>query len=231
MRLFLSLSAWRLTPPKDKDRLRALMRLFWHEFKPEGTTLNLTEKDLWLFHGVIALDEGDPTPLGMQRKLKAKLDLRMVDEVAMVTGSIKTDIQLLCSRCAQPYLHAVEPQFSAMYCRDPELAGIDVQHHDGTVAAGRVHGWARHEHDYSIDDETSGNVDITYISEDSVELTDVLSEQLRLEIPFQPLCQETCKGLCGSCGTNLNLGKCACDKLVRSTPFTALESILSKPLS
>lgn len=96
---------------------------------------------------------------------------------------------------------------------------------------GQNHGFARHAHNYEADDEStfggeSGqDLDITYISEDFIELGDVLSEQLRLQVPFQPLCKEDCKGMCAQCGADLNLGRCACAKLAKATPFSVLKDL------
>lgn len=43
-------------------------------------------------------------------------------------------------------------------------------------------------------------------------LADVAWEQLMLAMPVSPLCKSDCKGLCPSCGANLNLGDCGCEK-------------------
>ena len=32
------------------------------------------------------------------------------------------------------------------------------------------------------------------------------------ELPLVPLCDEDCKGLCPTCGANLNEGPCGCEK-------------------
>jgi uncharacterized protein len=37
-------------------------------------------------------------------------------------------------------------------------------------------------------------------------------EQFVLALPFKPLCSETCKGLCPTCGADLNEGPCGCDE-------------------
>ncbi|MDB5084219.1 MAG: hypothetical protein JWN30_1105 [Bacilli bacterium] len=46
---------------------------------------------------------------------------------------------------------------------------------------------------------------------DTVDLYPVIYESLTLALPYQPLCNEQCAGLCSSCGTNLNLNSCSCD--------------------
>ncbi len=85
---------------------------------------------------------------------------------------------------------------------------------------GQNKGVARSAH---VDDPNDQDVDITYIAKDYIDLEDVLGEQLHLQIPYQPLCESTCKGICTQCGTNLNRGKCACSKVIVS-PFSKLQN-------
>jgi uncharacterized protein len=35
-------------------------------------------------------------------------------------------------------------------------------------------------------------------------------EQIYLELPMKPVCREACRGLCPTCGADLNAGSCAC---------------------
>ena len=46
---------------------------------------------------------------------------------------------------------------------------------------------------------------------DSVDLGELLRMDILLEIPSKFLCREDCKGLCPSCGKNLNDGPCGCN--------------------
>ena len=41
-------------------------------------------------------------------------------------------------------------------------------------------------------------------------LEPMLRDAIALALPLSPLCREECKGLCGGCGRDLNLGPCAC---------------------
>jgi uncharacterized protein len=43
-------------------------------------------------------------------------------------------------------------------------------------------------------------------------LDDLVRESLILSIPLKSLCQEDCKGLCPTCGTDLNVTTCECKK-------------------
>ena len=44
------------------------------------------------------------------------------------------------------------------------------------------------------------------------DLTDDIRENLLLSMPMRIKCKEDCKGLCFSCGANLNREKCSCKK-------------------
>ena len=59
------------------------------------------------------------------------------------------------------------------------------------------------------------------------DLTDAVRDALLLELPYRFLCSEDCKGLCPSCGVNLNLGSCTCQEGAEVTnPFSALKAIV-----
>ena len=50
----------------------------------------------------------------------------------------------------------------------------------------------------------------SFYSGDSVDVSLLVREQFFLSLPSHPLCQETCQGLCGQCGVNLNSEACSC---------------------
>jgi uncharacterized protein len=79
-------------------------------------------------------------------------------------------------------------------------------------------------------DDIEGSFDLEFLEGNEINIGEVLHEQLALEIPFQPVCSESCKGLCTSCGTNLNEETCACvSKSVlveKSMPFIGLKNLI-----
>jgi len=44
----------------------------------------------------------------------------------------------------------------------------------------------------------------------AIDLNPEIREEVILDYPVQPLCRESCKGLCPKCGINLNEQKCNC---------------------
>jgi len=62
---------------------------------------------------------------------------------------------------------------------------------------------------------------------DEIDLDEILSTCFILDMETKFLCDEDCKGLCSSCGKNLNLGPCECRKQI-DPRFAVLEQLLDK---
>jgi uncharacterized protein len=103
-----------------------------------------------------------------------------------LAGRASTSLELTCSRCAEPFRVPVEAAFDLRYLPHRENTG------EG-------------EREVEEDDLTTA-----YYREDTIDLGELVREQLYLALPMKPLCEEACKGLCPQCGTNLNRGACDC---------------------
>lgn len=51
-----------------------------------------------------------------------------------------------------------------------------------------------------------------YYDGNTIDLSNMVIDNIILSIPIKFLCSESCKGLCPICGENLNLSKCNCEK-------------------
>ena len=49
-----------------------------------------------------------------------------------------------------------------------------------------------------------------FYRDDQIDLGQLMEEQFYLALPMKPLCREDCRGLCASCGANLNEETCDC---------------------
>jgi uncharacterized protein len=56
-----------------------------------------------------------------------------------------------------------------------------------------------------------------------IDLDPILREQVVLALPGYPVCRESCKGLCSSCGANLNERECGCERRVPDPRWAGLE--------
>jgi uncharacterized protein len=218
------------------------VRIFIRELTDQDTELQFSQDEGWVKAAVERVDEKAdstdptppllhpksirPTPQPPARSIQVEFRLRKIDDVVVVNGSVDTHINLLCSRCAAPFQLKISPHFSGLFCKDPAMAGVGhlVAIEGESKPAGQNKGFARHAHDENSE-ENGQDLDITYLSQDFIELGDVLTEQLQLQVPFQPLCKETCQGICTQCGTDLNVGRCACAKIVKQAPFALLKNL------
>ena len=224
------------------------MKIFLKELSDFETELTFTQQDPWVFEAVARFDEkfdekletqfnfksnaeATPSTDAALRPIEAYFSLRKVDDVVVISGHADATIHLVCSRCVAPFGFHTHPKFSALFCKDPVMAGVahlqQLKGEDEKKPAGQNKGFARHAHDenYESDLANGKDIDITYISEEFINLADVLSEQIQMQLPFQPLCKEDCKGMCAQCGADLNIGRCACAKIMSSHPFSALKDL------
>ncbi len=58
-----------------------------------------------------------------------------------------------------------------------------------------------------------------------VDLTPMIREDMILALPHKVLCRDDCKGLCSTCGANLNDGPCDCKRDEGGSPWAALDSL------
>ena len=106
------------------------------------------------------------------------LDLRLeaVMEGVLVTGTATAGLEGECVRCLEPITDDVEVTFQELYVYDDQ---------------GRV------PTDEAEDDGVSR------LEDDLVDLEPLLRDAVVLALPFQPLCEDDCPGLCPECGARL----------------------------
>ena len=78
-----------------------------------------------------------------------------------------------------------------------------------------------------VEENTGDDPDLFLLENDEIDLDEVLSTCFILDMETKFLCREDCKGLCPSCGKNLNLGPCTCRKSI-DPRFAVLEQPLDK---
>jgi uncharacterized protein len=66
---------------------------------------------------------------------------------------------------------------------------------------------------------------VLYVDGETLDTQPILLEQLQLNVPMHPLCREECAGLCPSCGADLNLGACACERERRDPRWSGLAAL------
>ena len=115
--------------------------------------------------------------LGVPEGSPVDFDLRLeaVMEGVLVTGSAQVDLVGECARCLGPIRDDVVARFQELFVYDD--AG----------------------HDPGADEES----DVRRLEGDLIDLEPLLRDAVVLALPFQPLCEEECPGLCTECGARL----------------------------
>ncbi len=73
--------------------------------------------------------------------------------------------------------------------------------------------------------EGAENPDVLYFKGNSIELDEIIFNNIIVSIPLKHLCKTDCRGLCPNCGKNLNLGECDCDTRPTDPRFDILDKL------
>ena len=68
-------------------------------------------------------------------------------------------------------------------------------------------------------------MDVSVIEGFEIDLTELVREQILLNLPEQVFCREDCKGLCEKCGANRNLINCNCEEKEIDPRWSALKNL------
>ncbi len=118
-------------------------------------------------------------------------------------GVLAIDLEQACSRCLEPVRSHIEIPFSEMF-KPADTTFVSEQF---------------------TEDEIS---DFVEVESDKLDLEPYVNEAVELSIPYAPLCSEQCKGLCPSCGQNLNQQTCGCDTGKIDVRFAALKDLFKE---
>lgn len=104
-----------------------------------------------------------------------EIDLRLeaVMEGVLVTGTARAALEGECVRCLEPISDDVEVTFQELYV------------------------YPEHQTPHDEDD------DVSRLQDDLFDLEPQLRDAVVLALPFQPLCEDDCPGLCIDCGARL----------------------------
>ena len=117
------------------------------------------------------------------------------------TGKVESAVRLSCSRCLAEYELPIASNFTIFYTKS---AGGDL--------------------DEEVELSDADLISVSYTGEEIV-LDAEIAEQVLMEVPFKPLCSESCRGLCTECGADLNVGECGCDRGGINLKMSALKKI------
>ena len=107
-----------------------------------------------------------------------------------LNGTLNTAFEMMCSRCLEPARIAVSKPFD-LFFRERDEAMFD------------------EDEEVELDEKDTRT---GFFTGTKLAIGDILREQVLLALPMKALCTVDCKGLCPTCGTNLNSSSCGCPK-------------------
>lgn len=121
-------------------------------------------------------------------RVRGSVEFQMVGHRVIATGTVGTSAETTCVRCLKPAKVGLSAHMRLIYEKNPELLKPESQLL-GT------------EEDY-----------LAYYNGEEIRPGPQLREALLAELPALPVCGEECRGLCPSCGADLNAGACGCTR-------------------
>ena len=128
-------------------------------------------------------------------------DIYKDKEAFRLVGTVRTELELPCSRCLEPFRFPVDVEFDLRYLPQPDVSP---------------------EEEREVAEE---DLETSFYRDEQIDLNELLREQFYLALPMKPLCRDECRGLCAQCGTNLNAGTCDCSPGWEDPRLAALKQL------
>ncbi len=139
--------------------------------------------------------------------INGTLEATWAGDVIKVAGLLTTSATSPCSRCLVPVFEQLEVQVTLCYSsRDdgedaPVVEELEIEHDE---------------------------LGLIPFTGSEIDLRPDLDQEIIMALPQQPLCQESCQGLCPVRGCNLNQGRCDCEPPVFHAGLATLKSFKVK---
>lgn len=168
------------------------------EIPEEGLDLKWTEEKDSLHTYLKGLTRVD---FDFERPLQSEVKINKAGQSVLIKGKLETQLHLQCVRCLREFSYPLSATF------DLTLHPLRDVPYGEEIELG------------------SEEMESSFFEGGEIHLSEIACEQVFLEIPYQPLCREDCKGLCQKCGRDLNLSSCDCIMDEFQSSFSILEKL------
>ncbi len=168
------------------------------EIPEEGLDLKWTEEKVTLLAYLKNLSRID---FDFESPLRSEAQIRKAGRSVLISGKLDTTLRLQCVRCLKEFSYPLSTTF--------ELTLFPLKE-------------APAEEETELGSE---EMEASFFEGGEIHLSEIACEQIFLEIPYQPLCREDCKGLCPTCGQDLNLSSCRCVREEATSAFSDLKKL------
>ncbi len=132
---------------------------------------------------VVEVMKAGPDLYDFEGPLTWQVDVSNTGDALLVTGTVEGVAKTSCARCLEEFAFDVTGEIEGYFLLDAET-----------------------ETPEDMDDDEFDVLPASNI----IDLEPLIVAALLLEFPLVPLCDDDCKGLCATCGANLNEGDCGC---------------------
>ncbi|QUH20871.1 YceD family protein [Alkaliphilus sp. B6464] len=108
--------------------------------------------------------------------------LYVIDDRLYMNLEIKTHMQVNCSRCLESFTYPFKSSINAEFVHE----------------------------NLSTDQTDESDEDIIYYQESTIDLDELIKENIIMNIPMKLVCDKSCQGLCSNCGIKLKDKSCDC---------------------
>ena len=121
--------------------------------------------------------------------IRGEIDFSNTGSLLIARGRFATSVQLECSRCLKTFTVPVTAEIDEGF---PIPVPSDS------------------EEELAPEIEEEQEPESLFV-ENMLDLTELIRQSIILAVPIRPLCEVACKGICPSCGQNLNEAQCGCE--------------------
>jgi len=120
-------------------------------------------------------------------------------------GHCDTVVEGVCARCLETFSMPLSTPFEFVLSRAEPKEAIQELHTDDLA--------------------------FSFYAGDEIDLTPLVGEQAILSLPTRAVCREDCRGLCPSCGANLNSAPCDCKDRAPDPRLAVLANVRARTAS
>ncbi len=117
-----------------------------------------------------------------------ELTIEKTGDSVRIRGPVHARLSLICARCLEQFAFSVASRLDIELLprqKAPDASEVELK---------------------------TEEMDIYYFEGEEIDIDPYIFEEIMLNIPLKALCAESCKGICPSCGKNLNIEECRCEK-------------------
>ena len=152
-------------------------------------------------HDIDVKVDFNPEDVNAKSNLKAELLLiKLKNEISAIFRDLELDVEQTCSKCAKKFNTTINIESA-----ERQFVAVEPTRFDDPTDV------------YMID-----------IDDFTIDLSELVRQEIILHFAPFPVCSESCKGLCQHCGKDKNIGNCKCKDTdpTQHKPFANLKDLI-----